>query len=137
MGVRVLPLLSGRCKALRLSGRCRPLLLSGRPPGWDETDARLLGRLPVGSREELGIPNDSRLTPESAAPWLTEDAADACDVRFLLLRIVTLFGMWCPNALPFRGLARGGVFVGAGSLDRAEYTRSSSFCILPISPRIW
>jgi hypothetical protein len=29
------------------------------------------------------------------------------------------------------------VFVGAGSLDRAEYTRSSSFCILPISPRIW
>lgn len=27
--------------------------------------------------------------------------------------------------------------VGAGSFDLAEYTRSSSFCILPISPRIW
>jgi hypothetical protein len=40
-------------------------------------------------------------------------------------------------ALPFRGLARGGVVVGAGSLDRAACTRSSSFCILPISPRTW
>jgi hypothetical protein len=29
------------------------------------------------------------------------------------------------------------VLVGAGSFDLAEYTRSSSFCILPISPRIW
>jgi hypothetical protein len=113
-----------------------PVLLSGRP-AWDDTDARLLGRLLVGSRE-LDMPNESRLTPpESAAPWLTEDAAEACEERFLLLRNVTLLGMWCPNALPFRGLARGGVFVGAGSLERAEYTRSSSFCILPISPRIW
>lgn len=27
--------------------------------------------------------------------------------------------------------------MGAGSLERAECTRSSSFCILPIKPRIW
>jgi hypothetical protein len=123
---------------LRLSGRCRLLLLSGRwTAGCDDIEARLLGRLLLGSREDAGIPNESRLTPESVAPGLTEDAADACDVRVLVLLRVTLFGMWCPSALPFRGLARGGVFVGAGSLDRAEYTRSSSFCILPISPRIW
>jgi len=134
MGVRVLPLLSGRCMPLLLSGRCMPLLLSGLD--CDDIDARLLGRLLLGSREDVGIPNERRLTPESGAS-AREDAADAWEVRFLLLRRVTLpLDMWCPMALPFRGLARGGVFVGAGSLDRAEYTRSSSFCILPISPRI-
>jgi hypothetical protein len=67
MGVRVLPLLSGRRRPLALSGRCRPLLLSGRPAGCEDIDARLLGRLLVGSRED-GMPNESRLTPDSAAP---------------------------------------------------------------------
>ena len=59
-------------------------------------------------------------------------------VRFLLLRIVMVGGMkaW-PEAESLLGEARGGVEVGAGSFDRAELTRCSSFCILPISPRIW
>jgi hypothetical protein len=92
MGVRVLPLLSGRRRLLALSGRCIPPRLSGRPD-WEDIDARLLGRLLFGSREE-GMPNESRLTPDSAAPGLTEDAADACEVRFLLLLNVTLFGIW-------------------------------------------
>jgi|TARA_R110002003_G_scaffold124_3_gene11212 hypothetical protein len=74
-----------------LSGRCIPLLLSGRV-GWDDTDARLLGRLLLGSREDIDMPNERRLTPESAAP-LRDEAVDACDARFLLLLKVTLLGM--------------------------------------------
>lgn len=59
-------------------------------------------------------------------------------VRFLLLRIVTVGGMYdWPRAEPPRGEACGGVEVGAGSFDRAELTRCSSFCIFPIRPRIW
>jgi hypothetical protein len=61
----VLPLLSGRCRAPRLSGREKP--------DWDDIDARLLGRLLLGSREDVDTPNESRLTPVSGAP-LTEDA---------------------------------------------------------------
>lgn len=72
----MLPLLSGRCS-----------------PGWEETDARLLGRLVVGSREGAVTPNDRRLTPESRPP-LIDEAAEACDVRFRPLRSVTLLGMW-------------------------------------------
>ena len=45
--------------------------------------------------------------------------------------------MCVSNAEPDRGDARGGVVVGAGSFERADWTRASSFCILPISPRIW
>jgi hypothetical protein len=59
-------------------------------------------------------------------------------VRFRLLRIVTVGGIYdWPTAEAFRGEARGGVEVGAGSLDRAELTRCSSFCIFPMRPRIW
>ena len=57
-------------------------------------------------------------------------------VRFLLLRTVTEAGMvWDMAAL--RGEAFGGVSVGAGSLDLAVWTRSSSFCILPRRLRRW
>jgi hypothetical protein len=38
---------------------------------------------------------------------------------------------------PERGEPREDVSDGAGSLDLADWTRSSSFCILPIRPRIW
>lgn len=96
-------------------------------------EARLLGRLLLGSRD---TPNDRRLTPESPLAFMAE-LVEACDVRLLLLRTVTVLGMWCPSALAFRGLARGGVFVGAGSLDLTLCTRSSSFCMLPIRFRIW
>ena len=67
----------------------------------------------------------------------TEDALAVLPiVRFLLL-IVTLAGMWLwPIAEPFRGDARGGVFTGAGSLDRADWTRCSSFCICAVSVRM-
>lgn len=59
-------------------------------------------------------------------------------MRFLLLRIVTVGGIYdWPRAEPPRGEACGGVEVGAGSFDRAELTRCSSFCIFPIRPRIW
>lgn len=36
-----------------------------------------------------------------------------------------------------RGEARGGVGFGAGSLDRAFWTRASSFCILAVRDRMW
>lgn len=95
------------------------LLLPGRgAPGSDEIDARLLGRL-YGVSRELPTPNESRLTPDWEASC-TDDVAETCEVRFLALRSVTVFGTWCPRALPLRGLARGGVLVGAGSLDRTE-----------------
>lgn len=42
-----------------------------------------------------------------------------------------------PKADGVRGDAPFGVSTGAGSLDRAECTLSSSFCILPMRPRIW
>lgn len=38
---------------------------------------------------------------------------------------------------PERGDPREEVSDGAGSRDLADWTRSSSFCILPIRPRIW
>ena len=60
-------------------------------------------------------------------------------MRLRLLRTVTVAGMpggWWPSAEP-RGDPRGGVLVGAGSFERTVCTRSSSFCIFPISPRIW
>ena len=38
---------------------------------------------------------------------------------------------------PDRGDACDGDSMGAGSLDLADCTRCSSFCILPMSPRIW
>lgn len=38
---------------------------------------------------------------------------------------------------PERGEPREDVSDGAGSRDLADCTRSSSFCILPIRPRIW
>lgn len=57
-----------------------------------DCEARLLGRLPLGSREPLGIPKESRLTPESPRP-LMDEAVDAADTRFLLFRTVTVFGM--------------------------------------------
>jgi len=81
-------------------------------------DARLLGRLLHASRE-LATPNESRLTPDWEAS-LMDEVVDACDVRFLELLSVTVLGTWCPMALPLRGLARGGVLVGAGSLERTE-----------------
>lgn len=55
--------------------------------------------------------------PDSLAVGI-DDAADACDVRFRLLLMVTVLGI-CPRALAARGLARGGVVVGAGNFDLA------------------
>lgn len=99
--------------------------------GVDDRDARLLGRLVLAFD---GTPNESRLMPPLAISWTEDAEVEACDARFLT---ATELGRYWPAALGTRGLARGGVDVGAGSLERAECTRSSSFCILPISPRIW
>ena len=57
-------------------------------------------------------------------------------LRFLERRVteegmaVAGVGAWVPNAEVERGEARGGVLTGPGSLDRADWTRSSRFCIL-------
>lgn len=61
-----------------------------------------------------------------APPALLEATEDAADppVRFRL-RTVTEDGM----AIEDLGDARGGVVMGAGSLERAECTRASSRCI--------
>lgn len=56
-------------------------------------------------------------------------------VRFLE-RIVTVDGTLVPLT-DERGEARGGVLVGAGSLDRADCTRASRRCICAVSVRMW
>lgn len=73
----------------------------------------------------------------SAGCWRAGEALLSM-VRLRLLRIVIVGAMkdWLA-AETLRGEARGGVVVGAGSLDLAELTRCSRFCIFPIRPRIW
>ena len=64
----------------------------------------------------------------------TDDVVDPI-VRFRE-RTVTVAGTVAPLA-ENRGEARGGVLVGAGSLDRADCTRASSRCIWAVRLRIW
>jgi hypothetical protein len=59
------------------------------------------------------------------------------DVRFRAERTVTVEGMVGKADETDRGDERGGVDVGAGSLERVVCTRSWRVCILPINPRIW
>jgi len=112
----------------------------------DETLARELGLLISESGPRLGRgPNESLLMPEvlSLGTWLfpdvdalkfvgvvsspaTDDAVEPA-VRFLE-RTVTVDGT-TPPLIAFRGEARGGVCVGAGSLDRADCTLCSRRCI--------
>jgi hypothetical protein len=107
--------------------------------------ARELGRLAMVLAprwgEDWGMPKERRLCGRcggcSGGCWMAEEAS-LSPVRFRLLRMVIVGGMndWL-TAETLRGEARGGVVVGAGSLDLAELTRCSSFCIFPIRPRIW
>lgn len=62
-----------------------------------------------------------------SSPW-TDDEAVEPTVRFLV-RIVTVEGTLLAPWTEERGEARGGVLTGAGSLDRADWTRASSRCI--------
>ena len=91
-----------------------------------------------------GMPYESRLiwlsrlavpfagaSPSSS--WSTEEVVLALG-RFELRLTVTEEGMLSPSAEPVRGDPLG--VPGLGSLDRAECTRCSIFCILPIKPRI-
>lgn len=119
----------------------------------DETLARELGLLISDSGPRFGKgpgPKESLLIPDvlSLGTWLLPDvealkfvgvvSSPAMDeavepaVRFLD-RTVTVDG----TTLPLRGEARGGVKVGAGSLERAECTLASSFCIWAVSDRMW
>lgn len=83
-------------------------------------------------------PNERRLLGRRSGVDKPIEPALLPPVRFLLLRIVIVAGIWlCAAAPPLRGDARGGVTLGAGSFDRAVCTLCSRFCILPISPRIW
>lgn len=66
----------------------------------------------------------------SPARLLALDEAAEPPAR-LRLRIVTVGG-----TLTFRGDERGGVLAGPGSLERAECTRASSFCICAVSVRM-
>jgi hypothetical protein len=118
----------------------------------DETLARELGLLMSDSGPRLGRgpgPKESLLIPEvlSLGTWLlpdtdelkfvgvvsspaTDEAVDPA-VRFLE-RTVTVDG----TIAPLRGEARGGVWVGAGSLERAECTLASSRCIWAVRVRM-
>lgn len=130
---------------VRLYGRSISVRLWGR----DDVDppklllARLLGRLsPPSLLSRFGSgPKDRRLMPDvdiretCLVPGVVLLSSTAEDVLLLLtvlptvllrLRIVTLGGM---KGCPFLGDARGGVLIGAGSLDLAEWTRCSSLCI--------
>ena len=95
---------------------------------------RLLGRLSPWVR----VPTDCRLW--GIKEWVVSPSSTE-ELTLLLplarfrdpFLIVTEAGMaLCPEAEGVRGDLRSGV--SAGSLD---FTRSSSFCIFPISPRIW
>jgi hypothetical protein len=123
------------------------------------SEARLPGRLTAarlpGLLAEAGVgfaapgpalkPNDSLLADRGGC-WLGSPLTLAAALvlalgRFRELRTVTVPGS--PDRL-WRGdppamLRCGGVDGndGAGSFERAVCTRSSSFCILPMSPRIW
>ena len=101
----------------------------------------LISRVGVGG----GSPNDSRLLGLTKVSVIPSYCAGAVEmtllllalVRFLELRTVMFDGIWdWLSADPDRGEALGGVDTGAGSLDRADCTRCSSFCIFPIRPRI-
>lgn len=88
-----------------------------------------------------GRPKDRRLTCESVNLELASSSSCIADeevlvlMRFLLLRIVTLAGMFVPE-VESRGDALGVVLLVGGNLERTEWTRSSIFCILPIKPLI-
>lgn len=121
----------------------------------DETLARELGLLMSESGPRFGKgpgPKESLLMPDvlSLGTWLfpdtealkfvgvvssptTDEAVDPV-VRFLE-RTVTVDGTPVPLAAD-RGEARGGVCVGAGSLDRAEWTLASRRCICAVRVRI-
>lgn len=87
--------------------------------------ARLLGLLlPPGTLSIAdgglcGTPNERRETDCLPLPSTMDDVVLPL-TRLRLLRTVTVAGMWCPSAEPFRGDARGGVLTGAGSFDLAE-----------------
>lgn len=98
---------------------------------------RLLGRLSPG----VLTLKDGRLCGryDGTSPSRTEELKLLPLRRFLeSLRtvIVDATGL-SPITDPDREDAREGDSDGGGSLDLAECTRSSSFCILPIRPRIW
>lgn len=124
---------------------------------YDEILARELGRLMSESGLRFGSgPKDSRLIPEvlSLGTWLglgmaelvvlvgvvsspaMDDEAVDPTVRFLE-RIVTEEGIVVVLELKsVLGEARGGVCVGAGSLERADCTRASRRCICAVSVRM-
>ncbi len=107
------------------------------------------------------VPNDRRETPDvlsrgtclfvpemllrdSEGPWRDCEGVRWSPTRLaaleeaveptgrLRLRIVTVDG----TLTGFRGEERGGVLAGPGSLERAEFTRASSFCICAVSVRM-
>ena len=120
----------------------------------DEILARELGRLMSESGPRFGRgPKDSRLTADvlSRGTWLDLDPATAARCWFVGVvsspatddaadrfrdRIVTDDGTPAEPLTEARGDARGGVCVGAGSLDRTECTRASRRCICAVSVRI-
>ena len=106
-----------------------------------------------------GIPKERRLTALSLLPVVSapdpirlvllppvSDAASEVPSAFepkllvgrrMLLRMVTEDGRLSPSAEPVRGEFLGVPPLGAGSFDRADWTRSSIFCILPRRLLIW
>lgn len=130
---------------MRLDGRAYDVL------------ARELGREIDSSWPALGFrlgrgPNDNLLTPDvlrrgtcfdvvlaekldGVSSPRTEEAVEP--VGRLRERIVTVEGtLWTPLTED-RGDARGGVVTGAGSFDRALWTRASRRCICAVSDRMW
>lgn len=118
----------------------------------EDCEARLLGReslvserLGRGPKERREMPDVERratcLEDEDCEGVLssvrTEEVLAVLPMVRLRLRIVTLEGMWVwPIAEPLRGEARGGVLMGAGSFERADWTRCSSFCICAVRVRM-
>ncbi len=91
--------------------------------------------------EDWGMPKERRLCGRCggcSVGCCSAGEPSLSMVRLRLLRMVIVGAIkdWL-TAETLRGEARGGVVVGAGSLDLAELTRCSSFCIFPIRPRIW
>lgn len=74
--------------------------------------------------------------PSTTSPFASEEAVLPLG-RVMLLRIVTEAGRCSPAVESVRGEPVGVRVPGAGSFERAECTRSSIFCMRPLSALIW
>lgn len=105
------------------------------------------GRSPAATDAGRGMPKERRLIllsrrftvgSDAASETMSAKAPKLLLGLLILLLVVTEVGRWSFISASVLGEFFGVLsFGGPGSLDRAECTRSSIFCILPRRLRIW